>query len=89
MQTTTTIDRSTWVNKGRAGKFNVWHAGKNSYFVTNGSDGPVIGHRDQYGRAFTLARDEHDYEQYLADQENAYEERVSASYAARGQANVY
>lgn len=88
MQTTTT-DRSTWVNKGRAGNFHVWHIGKNQYVVTMGVDGPVIGQRDQYGRAFTLARDEYDYERYLADQEAAHAECVCGSYAARGQANLY
>ena len=89
MQTTTTTDRAAWVNKGRAGQFNVWHVGKNQYVVTKGVDGPVIGQRDQYGRAFTLARDEYDYEQYLADQDSAHEEQVCAGYAARGQANLY
>lgn len=89
MTTLTNTNRATWTNKGRAGQFNVWHVGKNQYVVTKGVDGPVIGHRDQYGRAFTLARDEYDYERYLDNQEAAYEESISADYAARGQANLY
>lgn len=84
-----TISRSNWVNKGRAGQYNVWHVGKNQYAVTKGVDGPVIGQRDQYGRAFTLARDEYEYEEHLAGQDSAYEAGVQASYAARGQANLY
>ena len=89
MQTTANNDRSTWINKGRAGEYNIWHAGKNQYVVTKGVDGPVIGQRDQYGRAFTLARNEYEYEEYLADQDAAYEQSVRASYASRGLANIY
>lgn len=83
------MNRSNWINKGRAGQFNVWHVGKNHYVVTNGVDGPVVGERTQFGLAFTLARHEHEYQEYLDDQEAAYESGVRASYAARGQANLY
>lgn len=89
MQTTANNDRSNWTNKGRAGQYNVWHVGKNQYVVTKGVDGPVIGHRDQYGRAFTLARNEYEYDEYLADQDDAYEQSVRATYASRGLANIY
>jgi hypothetical protein len=48
-------DRNNWKQKGRAGRFHVWHAGKNIYFVTDGQDGEVIGQREYYGSAFSLA----------------------------------
>lgn len=81
--------RSTWINKGRAGKFNIWHAGKNHYVVTDGVSGAVIGERDQFGLAFTLARQEHEYQEFLADQDDTYEQSVSNRYATRGQHNLY
>jgi hypothetical protein len=83
------MNRNNWINKGCAGNFNVWHVGKNSYVVTDGRDGPVIGERDQFGLAFTLARRESEYQDYLAEQDDAYEQTVRASYASRGQANLY
>lgn len=83
------MNRTTWINKGRAGNFNVWHADKNHYVVTDGVDGPVIGERTQFGPAFTLARQEHEYQEYLAEQDDAYEQGVRNSYAARGYANIY
>lgn len=83
------MNRSNWINKGRAGKFNVWHAGKNHYVVTDGVNGPVVGEKTQFGPAFTLARNEHEYQEYLAQQDHAYEQSVCASYAARNQANLY
>ena len=83
------MNRTNWINKGRVGQFNVWHAGKNHYVVTDGADGPVIAERTQFGSAFTLARQEHEYQEYLADQDDAYEQSVRASYAARGRANLY
>jgi hypothetical protein len=48
-------NRSTWKPKGRAGRFHIWHAGKNLYFVTDGAAGPVVGQREHYGSAFSLA----------------------------------
>jgi hypothetical protein len=48
-------NRNEWKPKGRAGKFHVWHAGKNIYYVTEGKDGEVIGEREFYGSAFSLA----------------------------------
>lgn len=83
------MTRTNWINKGRAGQFNIWHAGKNHYVVTNGVDGEVVGERTQYGLAFTLARQEHEYQEFLDNQEAAYDNSVSASYAGRGQANLY
>lgn len=83
------MNRSNWINKGRAGNFNVWHVGKNHYVVTDGVDGAVVGERAQFGLAFTLARHEHEYQEFLDDQEAAYESSVRASYAARGLANLY
>ena len=49
------IDRAEWKNKGRAGNFYIWHAVKNLYFVTDGKDGEIIGKREYYGSAFSLA----------------------------------
>lgn len=83
------MNRRNWINKGRAGKFNVWHAGKNHYVVTDGVNGPVVGEKTQFGLAFTLARNEHEYQEYLAQQDHAYEQSVCASYAARNQTNLY
>lgn len=83
------MNRTNWINKGRAGQFNVWHAGKNHYVVTQGVDGQIVGERTQFGPAFTLARQEHEYLNLLADQDAAYEQRVTSGYAARGQANLY
>lgn len=44
-----------WKFAGRAGDFNVWHAGKNDYRVTDGAQGEVIGQRDQFGLAWQFA----------------------------------
>lgn len=49
------FNRDEWKSKGRAGNFYVWHAGKNTYYVTEGKDGAVIGQREHYGSAFSLA----------------------------------
>ena len=48
-------DRNTWKPKGRAGRFHIWHAGKNLYYVTDGEAGPVLGQRNHYGSACSLA----------------------------------
>lgn len=53
-------NRSEWKFKGGAGRYAVWHAGKNLYYVTEGRDGPVVGSRDQFGLAFKLATVLHD-----------------------------
>lgn len=45
-----------WKFAGAAGEFNVWHAGKNDYRITDGAQGPVIGARQQFGEAHAFAR---------------------------------
>lgn len=82
-------DRTTWINKGRAGNFNVWHVGKNQYVVTDGVDGEVVAERSQFGLAFTFARQAHEIQEHEAARDDDYEAGVRASYAARGYANVY
>jgi len=49
-----------WAYAGRAGVFHVWHAGKNDYRITEGAQGEVIAHRDQFGLAHAYARFAHD-----------------------------
>jgi hypothetical protein len=44
-----------WKFCGAAGKFAVWHASKNLYHVTDGDQGEIIGTRDQFGLAFSMA----------------------------------
>jgi len=53
--TNTTNNRSDWKQKGRSGKFHIWHAGKNLYFVTEGKDGQVVRQCEFYGKAFSFA----------------------------------
>jgi hypothetical protein len=48
-------DRKTWKFKGSAGQFMVWHAGKNSYYVTKGFDGEIYFIGQQFGTAFSRA----------------------------------
>jgi hypothetical protein len=48
-------NRQDWKPKGRAGRFHVWHAGKNLYYVTDGEMGSILGQRNHYGSAFSLA----------------------------------
>ena len=50
--------REAWVSKGRSGRFHVWHAGTNLYYVTDGERGEVVGERRHYGSAFSLAHHE-------------------------------
>lgn len=45
-----------WKFAGGAGKYTVWHAGKNDYRITNGADGEVIAQRDLFGLAHAFAR---------------------------------
>ncbi|MFP3502073.1 hypothetical protein [Burkholderia sp. SIMBA_062] len=44
-----------WRFAGAAGRFTVWHAGKNDYCVTDGAQGATVGTRDQFGLAHALA----------------------------------
>lgn len=48
-------DRKTWKFKAADGRFRVWHAGKNLYYVTDDKDGSVVGSRQHFGQAFALA----------------------------------
>ncbi len=48
-------DRKTWKFKGGDGRFQVWHAGKNLYYVIDSKDGSIVGCRSQFGPAFSLA----------------------------------
>lgn len=48
-------ERRGWTLKGRAGRFHVWYAGKNLYYVTDGELGEVLGQRQHFGSAFSLA----------------------------------
>ncbi|MGU7882137.1 hypothetical protein ACV22Y_19965 [Burkholderia sp. AW50-3] len=50
-----------WRFAGAAGRFTVWHAGKNDYRVTDGAQGEVVGSRDQFGLAHALASRRYDY----------------------------
>ncbi|MBR7996741.1 hypothetical protein KDX08_30270 [Burkholderia cenocepacia] len=50
-----------WRFSGAAGRFTVWHAGKNDYRVTDSAQGEVVGTRDQFGLAHALARRLYDY----------------------------
>lgn len=50
-----------WRFAGAAGRFTVWHAGKNDYRVTDGAQGEVVGNRDQFGLAHALAGRLYDY----------------------------
>ncbi|WP_175660558.1 hypothetical protein [Burkholderia ambifaria] len=50
-----------WRFAGAAGRFTVWHAGKNDYRVTDGAQGEVVGTRDQFGLAHALASRLYDY----------------------------
>lgn len=54
-QTTMNDDRKTWKHKGSDGRFHVWHAGKNLYYVTDGKDGMIVGCCTQFGTAFSEA----------------------------------
>lgn len=49
-----------WKFAGAAGRFTVWHAGKNDYRITDGADGGVIAKRDQFGLAHSFARQRSD-----------------------------
>lgn len=46
--------RSDWKFKGSAGGFQVWHAGKNLYYITN-PDGTVVYQAAQFGIAWQHA----------------------------------
>jgi len=48
-------DRKTWKHKGSDGRFHVWHAGKNLYYVTDGKDGIIVNCCTQFGTAFSSA----------------------------------
>ena len=48
-------DRKTWKHKGSDGRFHVWHAGKNLYYVTEGKDGRIVNCCTQFGTAFSDA----------------------------------
>ncbi|WP_146230197.1 hypothetical protein [Burkholderia vietnamiensis] len=50
-----------WRFAGAAGRFTVWHAGKNDYRVTDGAQGEIVGNRDQFGLAHALASRLYDY----------------------------
>lgn len=45
-----------WKFAGRAGDFNIWHAGKNDYRITDGAQGEVVDQRQQFGLAHARAR---------------------------------
>ena len=49
-----------WKFAGAAGRFTVWHAGKNDYRVTDGADGEVIASRQQFGEAYSFASHRYD-----------------------------
>lgn len=49
-----------WKFAGAAGRFTVWHAGKNDYRITDGHNGEVIAHRQQFGEAHAVARHQSD-----------------------------
>ncbi|KWC67219.1 hypothetical protein [Burkholderia ubonensis] len=57
-----------WRFAGAAGRFTVWHAGKNDYRVTDGAQGEVVGTRDQFGLAHALARRLYDYARLHVEQ---------------------
>jgi hypothetical protein len=44
-----------WKFKGGAGRFKVWHAGKNDYRVTDDWTGPEVANREQFGEAWSFA----------------------------------
>ncbi|WGS44257.1 hypothetical protein LFL97_27030 [Burkholderia sp. JSH-S8] len=44
-----------WRFAGSAGRFHVWHAGKNDYRLTDGAQGPVTRTSDQFGIAYACA----------------------------------
>ncbi|KVS62695.1 hypothetical protein [Burkholderia cepacia] len=44
-----------WRFAGAAGRFHVWHAGKNDYRMTDGAQGPVTRTSDQFGTAYACA----------------------------------
>jgi len=52
---TNSNERGNWKPKGRSGKFHIWHAGKNLYFVTEGEAGPIVRQCEFYGKAFSFA----------------------------------
>lgn len=64
-----------WKFKGSAGRFTVWHAGKNDYRVTEGAEGPVIATRDQFGSAYAYASHQYSITEY-------YEDRAKGGQAA-------
>lgn len=44
-----------WRFAGAAGRFHVWHAGKNDYRVTDSAQGPVTRTSGQFGIAYACA----------------------------------
>ena len=48
------MSNQTWKFKGSAGQFQVWHAGKNLYYVV-GPDAEVWRQADQFGIAWSYA----------------------------------
>ena len=48
-------DRKTWKLKGADGRFQVWHAGKNLYYIVDSKDDRVVGCCTQFGTAFSRA----------------------------------
>ncbi len=55
-----------WKFVGAAGRFTVWHAGKNDYRVTEKPNGPVIATHTQFGLSHAYARQQ--YEAMRLDQ---------------------
>jgi hypothetical protein len=49
-----------WKFAGAAGRFTVWHAGKNDYRITDGAQGEVIAQRQQLGLAHSFASHSYD-----------------------------
>lgn len=49
-----------WKFAGAAGRFTVWHAGKNDYRVTDGEQGEVVRFHEFLGSAHATARQLYD-----------------------------
>ena len=56
-----------WPYKGGAGQYHVWHAGKNDYRITRGSDPQPLRQLTQFGLAHAEARRMHAVDQYYTD----------------------
>ncbi|WP_038777174.1 hypothetical protein [Burkholderia pseudomallei] len=67
-----------WKFKGAAGRFAVWHAGKNDYRITEGHGGDVIATRDQFGLAYAEASRRYALDAYYADRADGGQAALTA-----------